>query len=183
MTIKIEVFPSHQMPPALNQEISSWYRQVFSNVDENGVDDSGLEWQGSDYRILVWQDGKWGAIVGVLPRTIHVGEQAFLIGGVGGVMSLPHMRGKGLAKVAMRHAIEFICADLKASAGMLYCAPETVPFYASLGWQTIERQITHHQSDGARVLDTHLKQNNAMIYPCGDFTFPAGDVDVKGKLW
>ncbi|NJL95359.1 MAG: hypothetical protein HC915_17380 [Anaerolineae bacterium] len=83
----------------------------------------------------------------------------------------------------MQRAVHFICANLKANAGMLYCPPYNVAYYAHLGWQPIERRITYHQSTGAGVMDTTTEAHNAMVYPCGAFVFPDGDIDVRGKLW
>lgn len=181
MTIRTEVFHVDDTPVSLQAEISQQYREIFPHVSEHGVDRQGIEWQGGLYRVLVWKDEQWGGIVEISPRKIAIGAQLVSVGGVGGVMTLATMRGFGLGKVVMQRAIEFICTELQANMGMLYCADSLIPFYQKLGWQLMmQRPFVFHQADGIRTLpDKH----NVMIYLCDNFEIPAGEVDVKGKLW
>lgn len=183
MTIRVEVIPKANTPAPLRSVIARWYRDVFPDVNAQGIDTSGRAWAEGDYRVLAWYDGEWGGIVEILQREIRVGGQPVLVGGVGGVMTLPHMRGRGLGKAAMQSAADFICGALGADAGMLYCLDALVPYYAALGWQVVNRPVHYQQPTGAGVLDTPNTDDNVMILPCGGFAFPAGEIDVQGTLW
>jgi GNAT superfamily N-acetyltransferase len=183
LSIRVEVVPKAQTPAHLRDEINRWYRRVFPDVNAQGIDTSGRQWAEGDYRVLAWHDDMWGGIVEVLRREILVGGQRVKVGGVGGVMTLPHMRGRGLAKAAMRRTADFICGELDAAAGMLYCLDEMVPFYAALGWQVLNRPITYQQGGETHMFEMQDTGDNAMILPCGDFVFPAGEVNIQGSLW
>jgi GNAT superfamily N-acetyltransferase len=175
--------PAHLTPPELVQPINTAYREAFPNVID-GMDENGIAWSDGEFRVLAWDNEVWGAIVEIVKRTITVGEQTMVVGGVGGVMTLPAMRGRGMATSAMRHAADFICDELRANAGVLFCTRELLPFYAKLGWYDLQRQITYHQAGGARVMDTRSYADGcAMFKPCRDFVFPYGPIDVGGLLW
>jgi GNAT superfamily N-acetyltransferase len=175
--------PAHLTPRELVEPINTAYREAFPTIVD-GVDEKGIEWSDGEFRVLAWDDEAWGAIVEILKRTITVGEQTVVVGGVGGVMTLPTMRGRGIASSAMRHAADFICDELRADAGVLFCVPDLMPFYAKLGWYDLQRKFTYHQSDGVRVMDTRNHADGcAMFKPCRDFVFPYGPIDVGGKLW
>lgn len=180
---RTDVVHAHLTPRELVEPINTAYRAVFANVVD-GVDENGIEWSDGQFRVLAWDNDAWGAIVEILKRTIIVGEREVVVGGVGGVMTVPAMRGRGLATSAMRHAADFICGKLQADAGMLFCTQALIPFYERLGWYDLQRKITYHQSDGARVMDTRGHADGcAMFKPCGDFVFPYGAIDVRGTLW
>ncbi len=180
---RTDVLQAQLTPRELVEPINTAYREEFANVVD-GVDENGIEWTDGDFRVLAWDDEVWGAVVEVIKRTITVGDRAVVVGGIGGVMTVPAMRGRGMAKSAMRHAMDFICDELRADAGMLFCARETIPFYEKLGWYDLQRKITYHQSNGAGVMDTRGHADGcAMFKPCRDFSFPYGPIDVGGRLW
>jgi GNAT superfamily N-acetyltransferase len=181
MNLRVTIQRHDAIAPQMRQNISAAYRQAFPDISESGVDAHGTEWQDSTYRVLVWHNGAWAAVAGVVVRDILVGEERVRVGGVGGVLTLPEVRGLGLGKLVMRRAADFACHELNTDAGMLYCAAHNIPFYAGLGWELLERRVTHHQSDGARLLNT--EHDHAMVLPCGGFALPDGDIDVQGRLW
>lgn len=176
--IRFQFFPINDTPPDLISVIDGQYRAVFPNVGADGFDENGLLWSGGEYRVLAFVDDTWGAIAEILPRTIDVGGQAVRVGGVGGVMTLPHLRGQGLGKAVMGETARVICEVLACDAGMLFCSDENVPFYAQLGWQPLQAPVTHYQQGRSFTFDS-----NAMVRPCAGFAWPAGAVDVRGTLW
>lgn len=183
MTIRVEIIRTEDTPATLRDVIAQRYREVFPNVGDDGIDESGNAWQVGAWRVLVYRDAVWGAIAEIQARDILVGGQAVRVAGVGGVMSLPEVRGTGLGKVVMAETTRHIREDMRPDAGMLFCAPENVAFYDQFGWQNINRLIHHQPPTGARVMDATTDEDNIMILPCGEFVFPAGDIDVQGYLW
>ncbi|MEL7234775.1 MAG: GNAT family N-acetyltransferase [Chloroflexota bacterium] len=184
MSIRTEVMLIADLPEQLASEIDRRSAEIFSDVGPDLIDSRGIQWTPGTWCVVVYSYNEFGAYAEVLEREIIVGGQTVRVGGIGGVMSLPHMRGKGLAKAGMRAMTDYICTEMQADAGMLYCAPHNVAFYQSLGWQQIERHITYHQYNGTHVLDMgESSDDNVLVMPCGDLVFPDGDIDVKGNLW
>ncbi|MEO0563499.1 MAG: GNAT family N-acetyltransferase [Chloroflexota bacterium] len=184
MTTRTDVYRVDGVPPDLREQIDATSRAVFPNVDGNGVDENGIEWINGDWCVIAWNGDTWGGYAEIGRREIQVGGKTITVGTVGGVMTHPDMRGIGLGKAVMRHVADVICRDLKADAGMLFCAKETIPYYESVGWYELQRKITYHQSDGERVMDTRGHMDGySMFRPCREFMFPFGAIDVGGKLW
>ncbi|MEM6283289.1 MAG: GNAT family N-acetyltransferase [Chloroflexota bacterium] len=184
MTIRTEIMRVDNTPEPLASEIGRRNREIFPDVGPDAIDTRGIQWTPGEWCVVVYNNDEFGAYAEVLQREILVGGQPVTVGGIGGVMSLPHMRGLGLGKAAMRALTDYICTEMNADAGMLYCAPHNVAYYQSLGWHHITRQITYHQYDGTHVIDMRGgTDDNALVLPCGDFVFPTGDIDIRGQLW
>jgi GNAT superfamily N-acetyltransferase len=183
LTLRIEVMPFANVPAALMTEINDGYAQAFPLMGADGVDDSGLEWVDGESMVIAWDGNQLGSVATVLPRTIDVGGTPVQMGGVGGVMTLPHMRGRGLGQAVMRAAVDHLCGHLRCDVGMLFCLDAVAPFYRSLGWQTVPRQVIIHQSSGPRPMPKNNNGDQLMVYPCGGFVLPDGDIDVQGRPW
>jgi predicted N-acetyltransferase YhbS len=73
----------------------------------------------------------------VVPISVEANGGSLLIGGVASVMTYPQFRGEGHGAAVMRAAGTSI-EQGRFDLGMLFCDPETVPFYARLGWHALE---------------------------------------------
>jgi len=82
-------------------------------------------------------------------------ERPLRIGGVGGVMTYPAFRGEGHATALMERVAAYL-ADDGFDLGMLFCDPETEPFYERLGWRAFPveriRVAGDPPSEGVMVL-------------------------------
>ena len=87
-------------------------------------------------------------------------------------------QGRHLVHAAMLQAQEFICHELGAEFGMLFCLPRLEPFYARQGWQALEDEVEIDQPAGKVVWPYRV-----MVKPCGERVWPAGRVEVGGLPW
>jgi GNAT superfamily N-acetyltransferase len=180
--IRTVLIPTTETPADLVEPINAQYRAVFPYVNENGIDRNGHVWASGSLRILIYVEDVWGAIIELSPRTIYVGTTPIDIVGIGGVMTVPTMRGRGLASAGMRHAMRYICKS-GYDAGALFCAEERRTFYEQLGWQRIhERKLTYQRNGQDTPFDIQ-RGNHFMLYGCDVFQLPAGDFNVGISLW
>src|SRR3954464_5210440 len=88
--------------------------------------------------------------VQVIPIELDGRDRRLRIGGVSSVMTYPSFRGEGHSSALLRRAAEHIEAKGLA-LGMLFCDPDTIPFYARLGWHRLEdrrvRVLEHPDDD------------------------------------
>ena len=93
-----------------------------------------VTWAHADKRIFAYMDDKPTCHVGLYLRDGRNGERQVLIGGVGGVMTLPDMRRRGCASGAMGEAARLMREE-GCDFGLLFCEPHNVRFYEKLGWR------------------------------------------------
>jgi aminoglycoside 2'-N-acetyltransferase I len=154
------------------QTLFRWGENIF------GVEDNLYSWRAKDYHFITEEDGRPLSHVGVLKTLVKAGGRDVTVGGVGGVATRPEAQGRGHVHAAMKLAAEFICRDLKADAGMLFCLERLRPFYARQGWTLVEDEAEFDQPSG-RIVSTY----RVMVLPCGDFRWPSGRVEVAGLPW
>jgi predicted N-acetyltransferase YhbS len=76
--------------------------------------------------------------VQVIPITVDGRDRPVLLGGVSGVLTYPQFRGEGHGSAVLRKAAEHI-GTTGIDLGMLFCDPDTAPFYEALGWRALAR--------------------------------------------
>jgi hypothetical protein len=154
------------------QALFGWGDHIF------GLEDAGYRWRPKDYHFVTEEGGRALSHVGVVKAAVSVGGRRLTVGGVGGVVTVPEAQGRRLVHAAMRQADEFICRELGADFGMLFCLPRLEPFYARQGWQALEDEVEIEQPDGKVVWPYRV-----MVKPCGERVWPAGRVEVEGLPW
>ena len=154
------------------QALFFWGKDIF------GIEDANYRWRPKDYNFITEEGGRPLSHVGVIKTMVSVGGRQLTVGGVGGVVTVPEAQGRHLVHAAMRQAAEFICRELGADFGMLFCLPRLEPFYARQGWQTLEDEAEVEQPAGKIVWPYRV-----MVRPCGERVWPAGRVEVGGLPW
>jgi hypothetical protein len=168
----VEIRFAEALTDGERQALFGWGENIF------GIEDANYRWRPKDYHFITEEDGRPLSHVGVLKTTVRAGEAAVTVGGVGGVVTRPEAQGRHYVHAAMRQAADFICKELGAEFGMLFCLPRLAPFYARQGWQMVEEEIEMEQPDGKVVWPYHV-----MVWPCGERTWPAGRIEVGGLPW
>lgn len=138
-----------------------------------------IEWASAQWRVICWNElGQALSHVGVVMRNGQSDERPVKIGGVGGVMTYPSTRRRGLASSAISRAIQFFSGQ-NADFALLVCEPEMVPIYERMGWRLYRGElfVTQH---GERCLFTF---NLPMLHPVGTDGPTAGTIDLLGPPW
>lgn len=139
-------------------------------------------WHGSgpSFSALLESDGAILAHVGVVDRTVRVGDLSFRAAGVQNVYSLPNARGRGLAKKALACAMG-AAAERGYDIGLLFCVPELEAYYAGDGWRFAPVEGVVRLEDG-RPLPLP-KDNIAMFLPFRLDGIPSGVLHLCGNDW
>lgn len=162
------------LDPEDKRVLFEWGQNIF------GVQDALLQWRPKDFHFIVEVGGRAAAHVGVLKHTVSAGGTPVVVGGVGGVVTVPEMQGKGLARRGMRHAAAFMCEELGVEFGLLFCLDRLVGFYESLGWRVVPERTEIEQPSGPIPAPF-----NVMVLPCGDAgrAWPAGEIKLNSLPW
>ena len=149
-----------------------WGENIF------GVLPHSLTWRPKDTHLVWYEDAKPLSHVGLLKHSVNVGGQPVVVGGVGGVVTVPEAQRRGLAHRLMEHAAEFLKGEWKVDAGLLFCLSSKESYYARLGWQRIHGPVMIDQPVG-KVESPLL----VMVLPLGNVTWPTGEVDLMSLPW
>lgn len=121
------------------------------------------------------------AHIGVVDRTISVGDTSVRVAGVQNVLVIPSERGKGhvdkVIKMAMAEA-----GVRNFDAGLLFCVPELEKVYARAGFIKIPDVEFTRIDENNNVLPIPGK-NIAMYYPLKIKSFPKGNIFLCGNDW
>ena len=130
------------------QALFGWGENIF------GLEDANYTWRPKPLHFITEEDGHPLSHVGIVKTSVRVGGRELTVGGIGGVATRPEAQGRHLVHAAMRQAAEFICHELGAEFGMLFCLPRLEPFYARQGWQALEDEVEIDQPVGKVVWPT-----------------------------
>jgi GNAT superfamily N-acetyltransferase len=160
------------LPEAERQALFGWGEDLFD------VKRYGLQWRLKDWHFVLYEDGAPRANASVLRHEAEVGGQRTVIGGLGSVIALPEVRGRGLARQAVGRASEFLRDNVGASFGLLFCLPRLVPYYGAQGWRQLDQGVVIDQPDGKIPAPFPV-----MILPFADRPWPAEQVELGSLPW
>jgi predicted GNAT family N-acyltransferase len=169
---EINIQPTRSIPFDFLNHIHTLLRETF--IEEGDV----THWSDVDWHILITVGEELVSHVEIVEREAFVGQESIRLGGIGGVLTLPAWRGRGLAKVGMQKTQAFMCEELGVDFGLLMCDQEVVPFYSKLGWVEVEGPLVYDQPEGKVVFD-----DKVMIFACSDMSWPQGMIDIRGYPW
>jgi aminoglycoside 2'-N-acetyltransferase I len=167
---EVKIHVAADLPAERHAELQALFDEQFAG--------SSFQWAAPQFHVLTSIDGRLAASVRLFSRTIAVAGQRMHVGGVGGVMTLPERRHRGLASTTLRHAAEFIRRALKVEFALLLCRDEVTPLYATLGWQIVEGPTTFEQPTGRATYP-----RRTMVLTFGSAPWPHGPIDLRGLPW
>jgi aminoglycoside 2'-N-acetyltransferase I len=171
-TPEMEVCRSGDLTDKLRRQLEEWTRAIFGDAELEH------EWAAPHWHLLVRCQGVLACHLAITERVARAGGRPVRVAGIGGVMTPPEWRGRGLARAAMNEAAAFISTDLRAEFGFLLCSESLVRFYRGLGWERLSETVRYDQSGGKEDW-----AEEAMILPCTDRAWPKGAVDLCGPPW
>ena len=153
-------------------------KQIFGwGVDIFGADDLGLRWRGKSVHFMMDVDGRVVSHVGILKHEVQVAGETLLVGGVGGVVTIPQAQKRGHARELLEHAVSLL-REWQVAAGLLFCLERRVPFYATQGWQLVLSPVIIQQPDGDMPSPLEV-----MVLPLARSSWPAGEVTLNSFPW
>ena len=148
----------------------------------------GSDIYGGDYLHLTWREKTWHflcyegtQLVGkasVLKHEVVVGGRAVIVGGVGGVVTVPAAQHRGHATALLRHLVGFLKNELAVPFGLGICFERLVPFYERLGWRRVSDKVYIHQASGRMECPM-----TTVTLACDDEPWPEGFVDIGSEPW
>lgn len=156
---------------AEKQQLFEWGDDIWEAAHLN------VRWRPKDVHFILDVDDVPASHVGVVKHEIAVDEQPVLVGGVGGVATIPPWQKHGFARELMKQAIALF-EDWQVKAGFLFCLPSRIAFYESQGWLLIRRPVMVEQPQGEIVSPLEV-----MVLPLGGYCWPDGDVRLMSFPW
>ena len=130
----------------------------------------------AELRVLVEDDAQGLAChVGLYRREATWDGRKVRIGGVGGVLTHPDFRRRGLASVALSAAIQTFKDERATDFALLFCEPHNIAFYGNRGWKPFIGEVYAEQPSGRVRFDvmtpmvSYLKRapHDGVIDLCG----------------
>ena len=135
------------------------------------------------YVVRVWESDRLVSCLWITERTILVDGRNTCTAGIRGVRTDPACRRRGYGRAAMERATDFIRRELRPELALLISSQMAVPFYRTLGWETIEGPVLCEQPDGTINLTEAFPENPAMVVLPAGGQLPRGTVDLCGYPW
>jgi GNAT superfamily N-acetyltransferase len=168
----MEIKQTNTLTEAEQEKLFGWGEDIFS------VQQLGLHWRHKDLRFVLYENGEPLSHAGILKHVVSVDDQPVLVAGLGGVVTVPEARGRGFARQLVQETMRFAENDWKVEAGLLFCRPQMVAYYESLGWRVLECPVMIEQPDGKIVSPLQV-----MVIPFGEMSWPAGSIDLQSRPW
>lgn len=143
-------------------------------ADPFEVNDLNLIWADKERTLTAVQQGGPVETLGWLLREVAIDGSARRVAGLGGVLVHPDHRGRGIVRIMISVAVEH-ARSAGVETVILLCRPESVRFYADLGWTKVEAPVTLRQPAGS--LPSPL---TTMTYDLAGHSQPASHVDLQG---
>jgi GNAT superfamily N-acetyltransferase len=137
-----------------------------------------IQWADSDWMGVGRLDGEIVTQLCLLKRAILVGARQIPVGGVGGVATHPAWQRNGLSTALMGKAAQFMQTEFEVPFGLLVCADETQPFYASLSWITVATKLWFTGQGKRQSLPSRV-----MVISLAKRAWPEGEIDLCGPPW
>jgi len=97
------------------------------------------------------------------------------VGGIGGVITKPEWRFRGIAHNLLTYAAAFMRDELGVEFALLLCRREVAPVYANLRWFRVDGPTLFMQPSG---ITTYPRET--MILSFTEQGWPTGTIDMRG---
>lgn len=169
-TPRVAITPVSDLSPEVAEKLRGMTEREF------GTDP--MIYAEPQWYVLGFLEGELVSRVGILRRTVSVGEKPLHIGGVCTIVTEPEYRGRGIASSLVGNAVMFLRDQLQLDFGLLTCKPRLEGLYARLGWRTVEGPTVFDQPSGMRSCG-----GLTMVIECGGRPWPKGKIDLCGLPW
>ena len=160
------------LPDAEREALFGWGEDIFN------MSELDLHWRSKDWHFVLYEDGIPRANASVLRHEVLIDGKPTAVGGLGSVVTVREAQRRGLAKVVVGSATEFLRDELKVAFGLLFCLPSRVALYQSLGWEVVEEGLLIYQLGGKIPAPVPV-----MVQPFTDRRWPRERIDLASLPW
>jgi GNAT superfamily N-acetyltransferase len=155
-----------------------WEELVAGEHEPWGSIGEELTWRDKTRNIGVRDDGgRLLAAGGAVLAEVRVGRQSpFQVAGLGGLIVTRSARGRGLARLLVRHLL-VVAGEFGTQRAMLFCRPELMALYRTFGFAPIDAPVSADQPGGR--IEMPIPAMWKMLG--GDAGWPAGRVELLGE--
>jgi len=142
-----------QLSPEETQHLFGWGENIFDTAHLN------LTYRpkdSRDRRFVLYEEQVPVSHAGVLQHHAHANGRPALIGGVGGVVTVPGARRRGYAGRLLRHAAAFLRDEWRVDFALLFCIDQRVGFYQRLEWAEVACEVLIDQPHGRVPCPFHV---------------------------
>jgi GNAT superfamily N-acetyltransferase len=170
MKLITEIKSENDLPPERRVALDEMFEREFGR--------DPLVYAAAHFYAIAIAEGSLIGRVGILERTISVGQELLRVGGICGVVTVPGYRGRGIASALVGESVAFIKKRLSLPFALLTCNSRLEVFYQRLGWKTVKGPTVFTQPDGIRTC-----RGLTMVAECGSRVWPEGPIDMRGLPW
>jgi GNAT superfamily N-acetyltransferase len=114
----------------------------------------------------------------VLKHPAIANGSAALIGGIGGVVTIPQAQSRGYASLLVRHATDFLRDQWDVDFALLFCIDRMVGYYERLGWKVVQCEVQIDQPAGKIRCPLHV-----MTFPFNGQFETIESLDLQSAPW
>jgi GNAT superfamily N-acetyltransferase len=171
----LEVRQVTQLSPAEAQRLFGWSPDMFGTGDLNLTYRSK---EGVVRFVLCAGDDGVVSHTAVLKHHATANGAPALIGGIGGVVTIPSVQGRGYAAALVRHAADFLRDEWAVDFALLFCIDRMVPYYGRLGWRNVMCEVLIDQPAGRQRCPF-----NVMTLPFNAKFAVIDSIDLRSAPW
>jgi len=135
-----------QLSPAESDQLWGWGENIFGTANLN------LTYRpknGEELRFVLYTEPE-GPVshAAVLKHLARANGRQVLVGGIGGVVTIPAAQRHGHAARLVRHATHFLREEWKVDFALLFCIDRMSGYYERLGWRKVGCEVLIDQPAG-----------------------------------
>jgi aminoglycoside 2'-N-acetyltransferase I len=144
---------------------------------------SGYGYAPAELHVLARLDGRLVGYAGSARRFVGVGDGEVVVAGIGGVLTAPEVRGRGVGRAVLTALQEAARGPARAQYGLLGCREQVVPFYESCGFRRTGQLVRDLDPRDARTV---VESHGPTLVCAGTRPleeWPGGTIDLRGLPW
>lgn len=132
---------------SLRQDVKASLQRLAKEEFGNIPIVANTEWSLPNWSLITFSDNEVSAFVNIVERTVHIDKKAYDAAGINNLIVNKKYRGRGLGKLIMLEAQQFILETLSCQIGILLCADNLVSFYEKLNWHLVDSHVSYKQQN------------------------------------
>lgn len=164
-----------RLTAAQKRTLYHWGEDIFG---VSGIDTAGLRWREFLTGFLLTVDGQPTSYFRALSQVCCVNGAPVLVGGLGGLVTLPSAQRRGYGSRLVKAALTALRDHWHVEAALAFCLDPLLAFYRRLGALVIPCPVIVESETGPRAAPFH-----ALWWPFRNDLWPVTTFDLRSPLW